>query len=481
MPATARRSRYCSSWCPRSCWCPSRPDARKTGRSGLGVWWLLLWPAANGALGTYSGWLKVDGAIGSLPPTQRFSIYNAGMFEANASRFLGFWQAALLFVSLAALAGMSGTAAPSETLAQGVGVKRRESFAACAGLIVLAAVAVFMGAPSGALIAGVAAGALLVGVLLPAVHARTATRDELERASAGLLAVGLSIAVGFARLEAREAVLWHHEPTRAARAAEIVAAAGERTATIAIAIASLGVVLAIEATRLRRLWARGGVGRPRPGTVALAAVVLGMVVCDQVLHARFLANRDALRTVLDPQFSLFARLDPPPGDALDRERFAPRKAPALQIARDRVAINGEGVAKLGALDSPEVAVNVSGQLSRALAAPEAGEATEDGPDLSVSIDREVPYGSVLRLLQLARGAGVRRIELLLTRGPRPSIPPSAPPEAAYAVATDFVAVQVTLAADGLRPADEDAFGKVAPALVEKALTGAEVSLAVPAR
>jgi tRNA A-37 threonylcarbamoyl transferase component Bud32 len=447
----------------------------RTGERTTAIWWLTLLPAIGGALGTYTGWLKVGAFLGELPTTLQFKVYNAGMYEANAARFVGFWASAILMASLAAMPGVSGALSVSSTLVAGLGVRRRESLAATFGLLALVVAAAVVRAPSGALIAGVAAAVLLSGVLLPAVHPVEAARDELERALAGMVSVGLAVAVGFARLEAREAALWHEQPTRAARAAELVSAAGERTATTAIAVASVLVVLVVEAIRVRRLWPRARLRGPGPGTLALAAVVAAVALGDQLMHDSFLQRRDGLRRALAPQFVLFAKLDPPAGDALDAERFAPHTAPALQIARDRVAVNGEGVALLAALKSPEVAFTISGSLSRALATTPSGNTegapTADAPDLSVCIDREVPWATVERLLQLARDAGVGQVEILLTRGPSPSLPPSAPPEAAYAIAGDFVALRAQLGAEGTPLPADARFGKIAPELVARALAG----------
>ena len=133
-----------------------------------------------------------------------------------------------------------------------------------------------------------------------------------------------------------------------------------------------------------------------------------------------------------------------------------------------VAVNGAPVARLAALDSVEGTEHVGRELTRALAAPaaESSEPESGAPDVSISIDREVPWGRVERLLAMAHAAGARRAEILLTRGDAPVIPVSAPPEASWVLASDFVAVPVLLGAGGLSAPEDQRFGDVAPALVE---------------
>jgi tRNA A-37 threonylcarbamoyl transferase component Bud32 len=452
----------------------------RDGRRTLLPWWLALLPGIEGAFGTYTGWVKVTEGTRQAEMAAQMPMFNMGMYEANAARFIGLWMSTLLLCSLAALPGLSGALSTGTTLTGALGVRRRESLAAVAVLLALTTVAVWVAAPSGALVAGTAAWVLLLGVALPAVHPVTAARDEIERALAGLLAVLVAAAVGIARVEAREAALWNEQPTRAARAAEILSASGERTATVALTVASLLVLAAVEAIRLRRLWSRAEL-RPSTHGWVLGLVVLGVAIGDQALHTRFIGGRDDLRRALEPQFTLFARLDPPEGAALDRQRFAPHVAPALQIARDRVAINGEGVARLSALESPEVAMAVTGALAKALttAPPDTQSADEaPPPDLAVLVDRQVSWAQAARILGLARGAGARRIELLLTRGPGPELSPSAPPEAGFAIVTDFVAIPAELVDEPSRVPPEQRYGQLVPELLAAAAAGEPVRLAV---
>jgi hypothetical protein len=197
-----------------------------------------------------------------------------------------------------------------------------------------------------------------------------------------------------------------------------------------------------------------------------------VLVADLVVHAQFVSTRDRLHKELEAQFSLFARLDPPTAVELDPKLHAPHPAPALQIARNIVAVDGRPIAPLSVAHSPEGESNIGRDLSQALAARAAREDDAE-TDLAVSIDREVPWRSVVGLLDVARRSGVRTAELLLTRGPALAVPDGAPPEASWVLASDFVAVRIELADDGFRTGPDESFGRVAAQLVDRALAGGE--------
>jgi hypothetical protein len=263
-------------------------------------------------------------------------------------------------------------------------------------------------------------------------------------------------------------------------------------------VVSLAVLAGVEMLRLRRLRplrgiAQGGTTgaracKPPGGTALLAAAVALGVAGDLLQHGRFSEKRAALRANLGAQFALFARLDPPPGDALDRAIFPPHRATALQVTRDVIAVDGRGVARLAALDAPEGALHVAADLNRALAQAELSSGQEetsstdvDRVDLSVSIDREVEGAALLHLLQIARGAGVRRVEVLLTRGESPRLGQGGPPEIAVVIPADFVAIPVDLADAGFQLPAGEPFGAVAPSLVVQALAArGPVAIAVGA-
>ncbi len=302
-------------------------------------------------------------------------------------------------------------------------------------------------------------------------------RPELERAVAGLLAVALAAAVAFTRIEAREAVLWDAMPTRADRIAEIVAAAGERTATTALAAVALVVVAGVRrASPSPASFARTSRFRPTTSTAALIIVLAIAVAGDAVVHGRFIATRDSLRASIADQFAEFARLRLPPGDALDAEAFPAHRAPALQITREAIAVNAKGVARIAALENPEGAAHVAEGLGRALAqasVDEAGaiEGDDKGTDprahavdLAVFADREVSSGVLLQLLAIARRGGAKHVDLMLGVGPAPRIPKDAPPEVQVLLPRDAVALPLELVDEGGLPLDPRAtIGSGAPA------------------
>jgi serine/threonine protein kinase len=479
-----------------------------TGAASNAGFWIALFPALQGAFATYTGWRTTLRSMAQGGPLDQLAVFSQGTYEANAARFLGFSVSAILFLSVAALPGVSGMASATTTLRGALGVRRREALAVAAGLGGIALVAAVVGAPSGALIAAAAAVAVASSAALPTIHVETAARDELERAAAGILAVGLAVAAGVTRIEAHEASLWVEPATRAARVTEILAVQAERDVTTPVAVISLAVLAAVEVLRLRRLQPLRVLTRPgygaEPGSAGrspivnlstgtallVTAVALG-VAGDFVQHGRFSEKRAALLAELGAQFALFARLDPPPGDALDRASFPPHRATALQVTRDVIAVNGRGVARLAALDAPEGALHVAADLNRALAQAEltalpdeTGQADADRVDLSVSIDRAVDAGALLHLLRIARGAGARRVEVLLTRGESPRLGQGGPPEIAVVIPADFVAVPAELADAGFDLPPGEPFGRLTPSLVVQALAArgpVAIALGAPGR
>ncbi len=448
-----------------------------SGHAGVGAWVLALAPGLIGGLGTYGGWQTIASRIESWPPTDRFTTFSLGMYEANAGRFIGQAGSCVLCLGLCALAGV----APGPPVPAAPGA-RREALAATVGLAALAVLALALGAPSGAIVAGAAAAAVGIGLAVPR---RGPQAREIERALAGAVAVALAAAVGIARVEGRETVLWDASPTRAARAAEILAAAHERTATEAIALAAAVAFLLHEALRLRRAGALAAVARPRAATAGLAVVVGLATTGDVVAHGRVQQKREDLRAALAQQFALFAELDPPSGDAIAgapgaraEGRFAPHRAAALQIARRTVGVNATPTALLAALESDEGGINLGRDLAHALAEA-AAKASPGDPSLSIAIDGEVPWRSAARALGVAHKAGARRVELLLTRGARPQRVKSGPPEASWVMPGDFVALPVDLGDDGFAPGPGDRFADVAAELSRRAIaTDGAVRLSV---
>jgi tRNA A-37 threonylcarbamoyl transferase component Bud32 len=422
-------------------------------------WWLAVAPAAFGAFGTYTGWHAVMRAVGRVAAQDKYPLLSLGMYEANASRFVGFALSCVLCCSLAALPqleGRGGSRGGGEEAGRGA-QGARNAAAIAVGLVLLAAASGLVRAASGAFVALV--GAFVVGVASRPGPSNVSPRAFVGRACAAALGVVLAVAVGFARLEAREAALWNEQPTRADRVAEILAADGERTATSVLAIAAAAAVAL--ALGLRAWPWRASIRgvRPSRGTFALAAALGLVAMVDAVAHHRFQRERERWREPLAAQFALFARLDPPRGDVLEPQRFPAHAATALQMSRDTIAIDGRGIARLGALESREAAIAITADLNHALG--RLDRPAPEGLDLSVSIDREVPYELVARVLRIARGCGVRRAEVLLTRGRPPVIPVRAPAEASHVLASDFVAIPVELVDRGERAEARVPFATVA--------------------
>jgi hypothetical protein len=218
---------------------------------------------------------------------------------------------------------------------------------------------------------------------------------------------------------------------------------------------------------------------PRPAAALLAGALAVGAVADLFQHGRFADKRAQIRADLGAQFALFSRLDPPPGDALDPRTFTPHRATALQITRDVIAVDGRGVARIEALDTPEGAAHVAADLNRALAQATLDQKSTGDLDLSVSIDRQVDAGAVLHLLRIARGAGAHRVEVLLTRGESPALGRGGPPETYVVVPRDFVALPAELGDAGFLLPQGQPFGAVTSNLVLQALAAhGPIALAV---
>jgi hypothetical protein len=436
---------------------------------------LCLAPAVSAMLGIYSNWRAVERALLRVRDIESFRVFCFGTYEANAARFVGFALSALLCASLSALPAAAAGALPSPAAAPAVPPgERRARAAALLALMSLAAAAALLGAPSGAWVALVAALCVAGAALFPQAEARA----ELGRGAASIAAVALAFAVGVARVEARQAVLWAEPPTRAARVAEILDARAEMNATLLLgAAAVLGAALPL-AMALARLTRGQALPRPSRAQWRGAAVLAGAVAFDVGMHERFAQRREELRGALTPQFATFVHLDPPPADQLDPARFAPRRSTGLQVGRDAVAVNGRGIAKLAALDSETGLFHATAALHQALAQA-AVERGADEVDLSVTADENVAYGKLVRLLSLARAGGARRVDLLFRRGPRPVLATDGPPETAYVVPSDFVAVAAELRDDGFSAPDGEPWSAVAPRLLAALPADAPLRLRAP--
>jgi serine/threonine-protein kinase len=415
--------------------------------SRLWSWWLALSCPAFGGLVTEMSMHMVRLHTARDAPAQRFTMFAIGTWQANHALFLGFvcGFVALMAVSASYGVGESGRSPSSDV---------RATF----GLGALGAGALVLGVPDGAFAAFAAALSLSLSLMLPRA------REQLAGRVASLLAAAMALLlVGFARPVANEAAMWFQEDPRATRAALVVSSVTSRWKLNAFLVAVVAVLVFVELARgvsWRQL-------RPaRAGTLLAAAATL-LVVLATAQHFNIVAQRAELYRSMAPQFALFARLDPPVGEGLDGERFTPHAAPALQLGREDLSIDGVGVAKLASLEAPDGQLILMRELGRTLAAPR--ERTPEDPDLSVAADRQLRYHSVVRALAVAQRAGVHRVELLLTRGGPPLLGGEAPPEASYVLPSDFVAIPLVLSKDAANPAElSRTFGELAPSLIDRA-------------
>ncbi len=433
---------------------------------------LALLPAVLGELGTFTDWAMVESVLPKFP--DKLAAVHEGMYEANLARFLGGALSVALLTSFGALVGL-GTYRGDERAvlrARPDPAARVDLALGAVLLFVVTPAAAWLGAPSAAWIALVAA----VPLARAGAFARFTDRaTPAVRFVVEALPIVLALAVGFARIEAREAYLWTTGATRAERAAEIVAAASERRLTALLAVA----VLALVAYPMGRR-ARAALRAPSRRAVVLLAVMTSCVLLDVGLRARVSRVVDDLRHALEPEFTLYAHLDPPLGDRLDAATHRPHAAPAVQLARGAIAVNAKGVAPVAALRSTEGALVVGAEIHRALAAAVADAPTKSAPDavdLAIVVDREARYADVRRILELAASAGVVRVELLLTRGAAPVLDEGGPPEAAYVLEGDFVALPAVLDPAGASPDPAASFERVAPDLVDVVARGGVVRLA----
>ncbi|MEZ4301362.1 MAG: serine/threonine-protein kinase [Polyangiaceae bacterium] len=462
---------------------------RRPGEPARGALALALAPALSGTFGVYTNWKAVEASLARTGGIDALRVFCEGTYESNAVRFLGFAVSAILCASLAALpsavalaAPRARTADPSRATPSGPQPapippsERQARAAALLALLALAVAAALLGAPSGAWIAAIAALTVAGTTLFGGVPAQA----QLASAAASLCAVLLAFAAGLARVEAREAVLWSEPATRAARVAEILDARAEMNATLLLGTAAFIGAAAPVALALARAARRGSL--PRLSRIAWVgiALVVASAGFDLWMRDRFLRRREDVRAELTPQFATFAHLDPPPADGLAQgpEHLSPHRSTGLQIGRDAVAVNGRGIARLAALDSETGLFQATAVLHQALAQA-AVERGADEVDLSITADESVAFGHIVRLLSVARAGGARKVELLFRRGPKPHLPPDSPPETAYVVPSDFIAIEAELAAHGFEADAAEPWSRVAPRLLRDVSPDAPLRLRVP--
>ncbi len=457
----------------------ARVKARVEGRVvAVAAFLVATLPCLQGAIGAFTGGQSVAGAVHSTDrdPVQQLRILSEGMYELNVIRFTGFAISSILFVALASLLGSGRTPAPER-----VNDATPRTVAALA-LVAVALGAFVVQAPSAVYVPLVGAGALLAG----RARCDAAGRGLVLQSAASVLAVACGLTAALVRDDAREAALWGAASTRAERVEEILRASAEHSATLAVGAVTLAAVLVLEVRRAMRsrvdvstssIASLRALVAPTRRAVAVAVVLAFAFGLDLELRAGLLAEHARMRSALAPRFALFARLNPPTADGLDGTALAAHALPALQLTRDVAALNAKGVAKVATLASDEGARTLRHEISAAVAvldAPVAEPESANDAELSVTADARASAATLVRVLTIVRSAGVRRVELLMTRGASPTLPTTAPAEASYVLASDFVAVPVVLGDEGLAPSagDAETYGAFAVEIQKRARTGA---------
>ncbi len=431
-------------------------NARRAKKPGLVTWALgaALLPSALALFGTLAGWEIVRTAVDELSDnSRRFELLNQGRYEIGFCDFIGFGVSAGITLGLTSLlaAPISGARG---LLTSGWAITGATFVAGGAALVAL-------GHPS-AFFTLFVAGAALVWL---GSAVRTPTPFARELAVAALCTTVMARAVSQVRADVHAASAWVEPPTRAKRIAAMMQAGTDRTAT-AVATNLALLVVAIAAVhavwRAREAGLLGSAGAARRGILAgvQLAATLFLFGVSLYVDRSFESHRATIVGALREQLTLFASLSPPSFEGVDLP--APAQSPALQITPEAVALNGAGIGKLSALDAGSGRQAISTPIVAALATAGAGGGRS--VDLTMLIDRRVPWTRVEELLAIAHEAGARSVDFLLTRGEQPTIPKRAPAEVSHLLPRDFGAVAVTLSDAGLEPTSAS-FDEVAAALL----------------
>ncbi len=429
------------------------------------VTWLSLLSAANVVIGEQMGWVAVRRYLHVLDPAERFPVVYAGAYELNGLRYFGFALSSILFVSMYALPAMM-TAREIEPTP--LGLRVRESAFNAALLALACAISFVLDARSAAWVAFVCAALFAISAALPLRRTEHSMRDEVWRSVFGVLAVVFALLTAFARLEGRDGYLWTGEVLRADRAEAVIARAAERDLSVLIIVVCVVIFGAAELLRIARLRGAGLSFRlPRAPEIAAAVAVIGILAADFTFSIQVRDFKAEMAAHLAPQLALLAHLDPPGGDALGAQGITPHAAPALQISRDAIAVQGRRVALVSAIDTEASRSSIANALCPAIA---AAEPEPEAPHLSVLADRSVSTSVLGHALGIARACGAEHAELLLTRGIAPRIPADAPLEAANVMPTDFVAIRAHLAEEGA-PAEGATYADAVRPWIELARRG----------
>ncbi|NUP05837.1 MAG: serine/threonine protein kinase [Polyangiaceae bacterium] len=427
-----------------------------------------VFPLALSLVATLGGWkLVTDGVDTVTDRTQAFEILHQGRYEIGSCDFIGFGLVSALMLGLVALLG---TPVPIS-----LGAWARTPWAlVAAGVVAAASAMLASGLPSAFFTLVVAAVALLW--LARAVASPTPLARELGVAA--LCATVAARAVSQVRADVHAASAWVEPTTRAERVDAMIDAARDRSATtLATTVALLLVTGAAAQAFLRARESRvlESAGAARRGAFAALQLMVTVALFGVSLYVdrAFEERRASIVASLKEQLTLFAALSPPTID--DASLPAPVESPALQITPDAVALNGKGIGKLSALDAASGRQAISTPIVAALATPRPD--AKRSVDLSLIVDRAVPWSRVEELLALSYEGGARSVDLLLTRGAEPAIPRGAPPEVANLLPRDFGAVEITLGDTGFE-SDASTFADVTEKFLQ---TRAQSQRPIPVR
>lgn len=363
--------------------------------------------AAMGTLGAATGFAVVLRAVATSPPEIAFTLFHEGAWEAQANRYVGFTLASALFYA----AEVRRTTPPNG----------KSRIASMAGLAI-ACVAVTLGFPSAAIVLAALA---FVFVLPPTIST-----------FAGLAFAGFA---AITRAQALCDAAWSLEPTRAARAVALASAFHERAITFVVAAAAI----AIAAFVTRGAWRVARASLRSRSTRTWLAFALVLALGEVALATRTTFAKDAIYTHLEPEFTLFSRLDP---IAAAARGTTPPVRPTLKIARDRVALDDTPAIVLGALESDAGLAVLRSDLAHRVARD--APASDREVELLLMADASLAPRIVALCLRAAFDVGVRRVGILVLRGAPLPANASLPDEAFYALPGDFTMIAVRLAEGG---------------------------------
>ena len=451
--------------------------ARGSSRITLALFALSLLPALGAAISTFTGWQRVVSVVESSDAGVGFQILHLGRYELGSGDFLGLGLSSALFGGLVAYQTRAARRLAPTTSSTIIGENRRAAWAV-RGLgiaMLLSALALVLAhAHSASFLLCVA------GMVMFAFAELTGSLDREACLASGLGAVMAARGTAIGRADAHAASAWpEFAQTRAERIEAIIRADLDR----AVTVSASWVVLAAVALTLAWLFLRPS-PNPTPHRfqrISLQILVLVLCLLPQFLVERaFQDRRNQLSSSLREQFTLFAKLAPP--SAQDATLPAPAIAPAVQVTLERVAVNGQEVGRVAALDSAAGRQAIATAIIQVLAKSKPAQDPDSRAiDLSCTFDHALSWSRIAEILSIAHDGGARDVDLLFTRGGVVNLPAYAPPEAGFLIPGDFAAVPVSLGNEGFEPDPSSTFEQATPALLERASVTTPVRVAIDSK